>query len=210
MNALLFQIGIFPWFMIAATTIFFEPDWPRRLLRLPAAALAKAPRFALHQYLAVFLGVFAVLQILVPLRHFLYPGVTNWTEEGHTFAWHMKLRSKKGSVEFFAVDSATGDREPIDHEEYLTNRQYSKMATRPYMIRQFSHFLAEERRRQGRPDAEIRVEASAKLNGREYQRLIEPAVDLASVPYSLLPARWILPLETPLRSRQTGEVEEEE
>ena len=31
-NALLFRIGIFPWFMICATTLFFDPDWPRRIL----------------------------------------------------------------------------------------------------------------------------------------------------------------------------------
>ena len=27
----LFQIGVFPWVMIAATLVFFEPDWPSRL-----------------------------------------------------------------------------------------------------------------------------------------------------------------------------------
>jgi hypothetical protein len=32
MNARLFEIGIFPWLMIVATTIFFEPDWPRRMV----------------------------------------------------------------------------------------------------------------------------------------------------------------------------------
>ncbi|MBI3800858.1 MAG: HTTM domain-containing protein, partial [Deltaproteobacteria bacterium] len=31
MNARLFAIGIFPWMMIAATAIFFVPDWPRRV-----------------------------------------------------------------------------------------------------------------------------------------------------------------------------------
>src|SRR5436190_11597243 len=31
-NAAVFNIGIFPWFMIAATTVYFEPDWPRRWL----------------------------------------------------------------------------------------------------------------------------------------------------------------------------------
>ncbi len=33
MNSRLFNIGIFPWTMIAATAIFFEPDWPRRVLQ---------------------------------------------------------------------------------------------------------------------------------------------------------------------------------
>lgn len=40
MNHYLFQIGIFPWLTIAATTLFFSPDWPRRLLRSLAIATA--------------------------------------------------------------------------------------------------------------------------------------------------------------------------
>jgi vitamin K-dependent gamma-carboxylase len=31
MNSRLFGIGIFPWMMIVATSIFFEPDWPKRM-----------------------------------------------------------------------------------------------------------------------------------------------------------------------------------
>jgi vitamin K-dependent gamma-carboxylase len=31
-NSRLFDIGMFPWMMIVGTTVFFEPDWPRRLL----------------------------------------------------------------------------------------------------------------------------------------------------------------------------------
>lgn len=32
LNSRLFDIGIFPWTMIAATTLFFPTDWPRRLI----------------------------------------------------------------------------------------------------------------------------------------------------------------------------------
>ncbi len=32
LNAQLFNIGIFPWMMILLTTVFFPPDWPRRLV----------------------------------------------------------------------------------------------------------------------------------------------------------------------------------
>ena len=44
--------------------------------------------------------VFAALQLLMPLRHWLYPGNPNWTEEGHRFAWHMKLRDKDATAVF--------------------------------------------------------------------------------------------------------------
>jgi vitamin K-dependent gamma-carboxylase len=30
-NARLFEIGIFPWLMVVGSTLFFEPDWPRKL-----------------------------------------------------------------------------------------------------------------------------------------------------------------------------------
>jgi hypothetical protein len=33
MNARLFDIGIFPWLMIASTLVFFGPDWPRRVVQ---------------------------------------------------------------------------------------------------------------------------------------------------------------------------------
>lgn len=30
-NSRLFEIGIFPWLMVVGSTLFFEPDWPRKL-----------------------------------------------------------------------------------------------------------------------------------------------------------------------------------
>ena len=60
MNSRLFSVGIFPWMMIAATAIYFEPDWPRRVLldfrqahpfRIPALAGGFALGFALGGFL---------------------------------------------------------------------------------------------------------------------------------------------------------------
>ena len=41
----LFPIGVFPWLMIGASTVFFEPDWPRRLLARAGRPVA-VPRVA--------------------------------------------------------------------------------------------------------------------------------------------------------------------
>ena len=109
MNARLFSIGIFPWFMIVATTIFFRPDWPRRLVAVlqrkkeSTGPLVFAPAVGLDFRKRVVLwlvGSYVALQLLLPLRHFLYPGNVSWTEEGHNFSWHMKLRSKQARVSF--------------------------------------------------------------------------------------------------------------
>ena len=109
MNAHIFVIGIFPWFMIAATTIFFDPDWFRKLLQkiiksksywkmaLPNAIVSKSS-FGLNlkqKMIVSLLGIWLLLHIAIPLRHFFIPGNVTWTEEGYYFSWHMMLRDKK-------------------------------------------------------------------------------------------------------------------
>jgi len=195
-NARLFSIGIFPWFMIAATTIFLPPDWPRALLRrtAPVAARREEPVPSGRRRLVVAaLSAYLALQILVPLRHYLYPGYVSWTEEGHCFAWHMMLRDKEGDTTFRVTTPGGGTRD-VEVSEFLTRRQERKMRGRPRRILQFAHHLADEYAARGEGEVEVRVEAAVSLNGRAPQLLIDPDVDLAKVKNSVLPASWILPL----------------
>jgi hypothetical protein len=207
-NSWLFEIGIFPWFMIAATTLFLSPSWPRRLLRHGEAAvklsdeatLRRTPR---QRATLVLLGVYVAIQLLVPLRHWLYPGNVSWTEEGHRFSWHMKLRSKQADARFFVHDPATDETWEVDPSSFLTPWQYRKMATQPDMLLQFGHLIAEEftarnPRAAGTAPVEVHADVVASLNDRPPQTLIDPAVDLAATPRGLLPASWIVPLGRPL------------
>jgi hypothetical protein len=206
-NAELFRIGIFPWMMMAATTIFFDPDWPRRVRLAPARGRWPDPErgaaFAPARQAPVLAAAAAwvALQLLVPLRHLLYPGNVSWTEEGHRFAWHMKLRDKEARARFMVTDPAQGGTRTVRPAEYLTRLQASRMAGQPDMILQFAHHLAEEAREAGRPGVQVRARVMASLNGREPQLLVDPEVDLAAQPRSLRHASWIVPLRQPLPSR---------
>lgn len=203
-NAVVFRIGIFPWFMIAATTLFFAPDWPGRFLGrkrdskvTPSANMAESRR---QRLLVLWLGgAYLAVQLLVPLRHLLYPGNVHWTEEGHRFSWRMKLRSKQGEVQYFVTDPTKGDTRTVNPGTYLTPSQLDEMATRPDMILQFAHHLADEARRAGSSNVQVRVMARVSLNGRVPHLLIDPSVDLAAVPRSLAHAPWIMPLGESLR-----------
>lgn len=226
-NAVVWDIGIFPWLMIAATTVFFAPDWPRRLAAAwhrmrpgplprspaegreaarPAGGLpapisggsAAAPRAtALQRAGFALLGLYVAVQLLVPLRHHLYPGDVGWTEEGHRFAWHMKLRDKHGEARFFAFDPADGRRWELELSGLITQRQRSRMASHPDMLLQLAHHLAERERARGR-EVEIQVEALVSLNGRPRQFLVDPDRDLSSEPRDLRASDWILPQRLPL------------
>lgn len=212
-NAFLFDIGIFPWLAIGATTLFFAPDWPDRLCawwRGKAAPERTAPPDAPAQGArpvawptACAIVAWLAFQLLVPLRHLLYPGPVSWTEEGHRFAWHMKLRSKSSMAHFVVTDPLTGARRLVDPRGELEEWQARKMGDRPDMVLQYAHHLAErfavvdpasgERRR-----PQVRAIVECSLNGRDPQELIDPEADLAAIPRSLAPAAWIVPLREPL------------
>lgn len=211
-NNWLFDIGIFPWLAMAATVVFLEPATPRRLWRYAfhqshpgSAALPSVdgkslgstlPLTRRQHWIVLFIAAYFAIQLLVPLRHFLYPGNVSWTEEGHNFAWHMKLRSKDGIYRFYVADPISQQITPVRQGDYLTERQQRRIATRPHLLRQFAHFLHDEYERQGFHDIEVYVRAVASLNGRPYQPLIDPTVNLAGVPRNLCGAgTWIIPLD---------------
>jgi vitamin K-dependent gamma-carboxylase-like protein len=201
-NSQLFNIGIFPPLMIAATTVFFDPDWPRTLWRRirmaadrrSAAMPAASTWWSRDRWQLGWVACYVVLQLILPLRHFLYPGNVNWTEEGHRFSWHMKLRDKQGDVRFTARNGTTGSEWSVDPHAYLVDWQVEEMSTRPDMIQQLCHRIAEDAAAAGEP-VQVRVSAMVSLNDRPLQLLIDPSVDLAGEARSLWPARWIVPLE---------------
>ncbi len=213
-NAVIFDIGIFPWLMLGALLIFFPPDLMRHFARrfmspgeefveTEPSQVSTAESFpslsASQKLVAGLLAAYLVIQLLLPLRHYLYPGNVSWTEEGHNFSWHMKLRTKTGESLFTVTHPQSGQTWTIKPEDYLKRHQVVKL-TKPDLILLFSHHLAEEKRREGYENVEVRARVMVSLNGREPQLLVDSNVDLAKEQMSLFPARWIVPLTTPLGS----------
>ena len=190
---LLFPIGVFPWVMIACSTLFFEPDWPRRWRRAhptQAAAASPAPGWAL-----LALAAWMAVQVAVPLRGLPQAGVLNWTERGFRFAWRVMIIEKTGLVDYRLVDTASGRRWVVHPAEHLSPVQHRLMRTQPDMIAQFARHLAQQWQDQEGVKVAVYADAFCSLNGRPTQRLIDQTVDL-SVPESLLPEHWIVPLQT--------------
>jgi len=149
-NAQLFSIGIFPWFMIAAMVLFLDPaqlrptmqrveKWLGGKANTFEATLKTTPRT--RRLVLAGLGVYVAFQVLMPFRHHLYPGNVRWTEEGHNFSWHMKLRSKQGTLKLYAVNLDTKETMKIDLAAHLSPRQRRKLASHPDMVVLFAHHL---------------------------------------------------------------------
>lgn len=201
LNATLFHIGIFPWFMMLATVVFFPPDWPSRMFghARRAANAAAVPSLTFRQRLfAGLLTAYVGMQVVVPLRYHLYDGNVNWTERGHYFSWHMLLRGKKCAVRVFVTDSDTNKTVIANMRNYLTVTQAVRMAREPEMLRVFAHRVAADFRAQGVRNPRVYVIALVSLNGRKPQLMIDPNVDLASEAFSLRRPDWILRQTEPL------------
>lgn len=207
---LLFDIGLFPFLMPLAATVFFAPDWPRRVLSsvtafAPGPPLARAgadegwtPR---RRWLAVPIVAYVALQALLPLRFVAYGGDVLWHEQGMRWSWKVMVREKNGSIDYRVRNPETGREWQVGPMHYLTWRQANEMTGQPDLILQLAHHIADDFAERGLGPVEVRVDALVSLNGRPAARLIDPSVDLSRVDDGVAPAGWILPRkdEPPLR-----------
>ena len=201
LNEIVLHIGVFSYLMTAAITVFFDPEWPRQLWhrwqRAPAAARQPPPPAARPARrwrwagLAL-LHLYALAQLLIPLRHWLYPGRVGWTDEGYRFSWHMMLRRKRSTIAITVTDPATGRRWLVDPADDLTDLQLDKLREFPDMMVQYAHYKRDQLRQQGIRDPIITVDCQCSLNGAPPAPLVDPTVNLAAQENSIWPAPWIM------------------
>lgn len=202
MNAALFNIDVFPWMMILITTIFFPPDWPRRLLRMSPVQAETAdpqrPTFWQQAKLGM-VGLFVVWQVVFPLRHWLYPGNPSWTEEGQQFAWRMMLRHKEVFIRFYVTDGEKNETIEIPFHRMLNPEQIHEVAISPDQIVSVARYFHEVALRLRTKDPSIRAVVITSLNGRKPQLMFDPDLDLLTVQRQLGHQSWIKRLEEPFR-----------
>jgi vitamin K-dependent gamma-carboxylase len=190
---LLFPIGMFPWIMIAGALVFFDPSWPRKLLRRPLPILAATPARTPSRAFAVLAFAYCALQVLVPLRAHVYGGNVLWHEQGMRFSWHVMAREKNGSITYVAQSPKAGRTWFVSPRKYLTDRQERELSSQPDLVLQLAHHVRDDLRAKGHDDVQVRVEAIVSLNGRAGAPMIDPTIDLARVDDGMAKASWILP-----------------
>jgi hypothetical protein len=205
LTARLFAIGLFPYFMIAGASLFFSPDWPRKLLaRMGRASRADLPspgevsRGGVATWL---LAAYFAVQLLVPLRHWLYPGEPCWSEQGFRYSWNVMLMEKNGSVDFRVREPRSGRQFLVSPRDYFTAYQTAMMSGQPDMVLEAAHVIAADFRARGVVEPAVYADAFASLNGRPMQRLLDPRVDLAREADGLSNKPWILPMTAPPEAR---------
>lgn len=223
-NSRLFPIGIFPWLMICTIGLFAPYNWPRLVLAKCAPLLKKLKitdgdgfdskqetdegkseaqreiatpqKQSREMAILITLHIYILLQILIPLRRFLYPGETSWTEQGHRFSWSMMLRTKLiKSFEVFVINPKTGVRINYDIASGMNTKQTYQMMSRPDMILHYARHIADELEKKDGVRPIVKIRAIESLNLRPAQDLIDSTVNLAEEHDGLMPFKWIVPLD---------------
>ena len=193
-NAIIFQVGIFPFLSLAFALFFFEPKTVHRIFLKKklyySKSEVKVPKT--KNVLILFLGLYFLVQFTLPLRHWTLKENVLWTEEGHRLSWRMMLRSKSGYQNFIVVDKKTNQKESVWLNNYLSKKQRTVIGTKPDMIWQFSQRLKKEYADKGK-DVAIYVKGKISVNGKGYQPLINDTIDLASVKWDHFKhSEWLL------------------
>ena len=198
LNALIFNIGIFPYLSIALTALFFPPELFDRLVKRRGDSLEPIqhenndPNRSL---VTTFVVGLTILHIFLPLRHHLFPGKVAWTEEGHRYSWRMMLRSKSGHGIFIVENKQTGAKTRVDPVDFLKSKQINKLYTHPDMIWQFAQYLKTTFEKEGQEVA-VYADIKVRLNNRKFQQFIDPGIDLAKEKWHFYrPSTWIIPME---------------
>ena len=203
MTFLLFNIGMFPFIMTFGTLIFFSAEWHNRLLGFfgyKNAQVGTDFRTQRHgdmeiqrKLVKLFLSVYVLIQVLMPLRHWLYNGSVLWTEEGYRLSWRVMVLEKSGQAIFKVEDLDSGRKTEIINGYYLTQFQEKQMCIQPDFILQFAHFLKKEfLEKHDIHNIKITVDSHVVVNGKTSRQLINPNVNLANLKWNLKKRNWIL------------------
>jgi len=209
MTWLLFPIGVFPWVMIAATTIFLSAAFHEKALRFLGKFFSGKQEQRTYTYLVrpnfkkqinVLFAIFITLQLLIPFRYLLYPGNVFWTEQGYRFSWRVMLMEKSGYAEFYLTDPKTKAAWKVDTYNHLTSLQEKMMSTQPDMILQYAHHLQQVYadttillgdKKLVFKDPEVHAEIYVTLNGRPSQLYVAKKYNLAVLKNNLSNRYWL-------------------
>ncbi len=184
MTALLFNIGMFPWIMIAGSLIFITTDewsWALKKINVKLKITSVKKKIKIKNFGLFFFLVFFSLQVYLPIRHNFYSENVLWTERNYRFSWNVMLMEKSGHADFTIKDRSTGKQWKEYPKDHLTNIQEKQMSFQPDMIWQYAKFLKEKYQKLGCRNIEIFTDAYVTLNGRPSRQFLPKDLNLTSI-----------------------------
>ncbi|WP_046756982.1 HTTM domain-containing protein [Kordia jejudonensis] len=192
-NSILFNdIGIFPFFMICATILFFESAKVGNYIdNIFSSASAKkttgsatqneTPKFKTLTLACLF--IFVTFQLLFPLRHIFMTSNPEWTGVAQRFSWRMKMQSRNVTqFKMFLTDRKTAKTYGLDGTSFVTKNQFMHMVEDPYTFVHLAKYISDKLYvERGLVDPIIKAELMVEFNGMPTQYMLDSSIDLTKV-----------------------------
>jgi hypothetical protein len=184
---------------------FIDPEKIRQFFfKHKAVAAVSEPEPALittQKKMALYaIGIYILIQVILPMRWAFYPGNVFWTEEGYRMSWKMMLRKKTGTIHFKIVDPDSKKTWIHNPAEKFTASHVQWIAICPDIAWQYAQHLKKEYQNMGYAGVAVYAIDSVSLNKNPPQLLIDTSVNLAAIkwhPFSH--SAWILPYQKQLK-----------
>jgi len=203
------SIEMFPFIMIVSTLVFLDENIHVKFLNFFKAKIKfyknlqiidsfKYPKASKSIILPI-IGVFFLIQFILPWRYLLYADELFWTEEGYNYSWRVLLTEKTGYASFKIVDAKTKKFFYVDNTDFLTSIQEKQMSYRPEFILEYAHYLGDHFKSQGHKNIQVYVDSFVALNGRLSATFINPKVDLYQEKENFKHKDWIVPFSSAIK-----------
>jgi vitamin K-dependent gamma-carboxylase len=199
-NAISLDIGIFPYFMIGASILFWDGKelipFLQRLKILPQKLFVKKDantHFKKSIFLKIVIPIYILIQLLLPLRHHLIPNNVDWTGQGKFFSWRMKMPHKKsGQIQVLTYDKISG--EQLFPKVDIVPHQLNSLIYHPTLLPQFLDALAHHIDKE-REQLDFTVNINTSMNGRKMQQVYNTNNDMGQIQVKNWQNNdWITPL----------------
>ncbi len=210
LTAILFPIGMFPYVMIICALIFFSPDFHNKIIQgtasffqirkwaeLPQRTFAFGKKGSLAKVGTDGVHIPAIAPPLFVIC--FIPANCFGRKKVMRFSWRVMLMEKNGYTIFTVKEPATGKKQIVNNNDYLSRLQEKQMSFQPDMILEFAHHIAGGYENMGWKNPAVYAESYVTLNGRPSRLFIDTTTNLAAERESLRHKKWILPLNDAIK-----------
>ncbi|MFT4697699.1 MAG: vitamin K-dependent gamma-carboxylase [Flavobacteriaceae bacterium] len=222
-NFILFNdIGIFPFFMICSTILFFNTSKVSRFLerlfskkvnteeldefeesveevKIEETENPPELKWNVSRRLVSFLLIlFMIFHLAMPFRYLLYTDNPEWTGIASRYSWRMKMQSKEiTDFKVTMTDKLSGDVMDIDIAPFLTTNQAAHIAEDPYNVIYLAKYLKQKAlKKYAKVDPIIHIDLKVKFNGLPTQAMFPPTLELTQInEKNYTDDSWMLPLK---------------
>lgn len=208
MNSRLFSIGMFPWLCLAELPIFYERDWPKMVCKSVIKTKSgcevtknlswKQNRVKCKEKLVVCLVLlYCSGQTFLPYSHFITRGYNGWVDGVYGYSWNMMIHAWDTPLTIVeVVDNNNNGRYFLHPNSFSVNDRWTK---HPDMAYQYAYCIRRNlvagKTKIDARNLSIHFDAWSSLNGRYYQRMFDPTVDMLEVKWSPFETvQWMKPL----------------